>query len=464
MSARMRRVRGARRVGGTIVVAGLALWLGGIVPASAAHTGTSKPRATAPPAAPTTTPLRHFISVMQENHTFDNYFAGYHGADGTPAKACVPIDPTGQTSKDCVSPFHIGKRPIQNLASGVTEFNAAFAKGAMNGFAAAQTSRGVPVDLPMGYYDDRDIPYYWNLADEYVLFDRFFTSIGGGSVWNHMFWVTGTPGDTSRETVPPNGYPDTTRTVFDELQAKGVSWKFYVQNYDPNITYKGGRDAKRGAQVPRVPLLAIPRFVNNDALMSHVAPLDDYFSDLHNGTLPAVSYIVPSGSSEHPPGSIQSGQNFVRNIVNSLQQSSSWSSSALLLTYDSWGGWYDHVPPPAGYGLRTPALLVSSLAKKGVVDHTQLDFTSILRFIQQNWSLPPLPGQRQVQDFSGAFAFSAPARQASFVSSERHPAVAPAPTRGIIYVAYGGAIALSLALIVGAVVLTMRRNRTMETA
>ncbi len=453
-----------RRVLTVLLAAGTAVCLSGITPASAARGAARKPAPVVDPSLATTTPLRHFISVMQENHTFDNYFAGYPGADSTPAKTCVPIDPTGLTSKDCVSPFRIGKRPIQNLASGVTEFEAAFAKGNMNGFAAAQASRGVPVDLPMGHYDDRDIPYYWNLADEYVLFDRFFTSIGGGSVWNHMFWVSGTPGDTTRETIPPGGYPDTTRTIFDDLQAKGVSWKFYVQNYDPNVTYKSGRDTKRGAQVPRVPLLAMPRFVSNPELMSHIVPLDDYFTDLQRGTLPAVSYVVPSGSSEHPPGSIQSGQSFVRNIINSLQQSSSWSSSALLLTYDSWGGWYDHVAPPAGYGFRTPALLVSALAKKGVVDHTQLDFTSILHFIQRNWSLPALPGQRQVTDFGNALAFNAPARAAAFVSSERHPAAAPAPTRGIIYLAYGAAVALALGLLAGAVIVTIRRSRTMETA
>jgi phospholipase C len=107
---------------------------------------------------------------------------------------------------------------------------------------------------------------------------------------------------------------------------------------------------------------------------------------------------------------------------------------------------------------------VSTFAKKGVVDHTQLDFTSILHFIQRNWSLPTLPGQRPVVDFGSAFAFNAPARQSAFVGSVRHPAVAPAPTRGIIYLAYGGAIGLAVALVGGAVVVTLRRNRAIETA
>jgi phospholipase C len=453
-------MRRTRRVLSAMLVTGVALALTGVAPASATRARRTQPAKAADPSVATVTPLRHFVSVMQENHTFDNYFGTYPRADGTPAKACVPLNPA--VPANCIPPYPIGKRPIQNLASGVIPFEAAYSKGAMNGFAAAQTTRSVAPELPMGYYDDRDIPYYWNLADQYVLFDRFFTSIGGGSVWNHMYWVTGTPGDTTRETIPSGGFPNTTQTIFDQLQAKGVSWKFYVQNYEPGTT--ANPNTKRGAQVARVPLLAIPRF-RDPELAKHIVSLDEYFKDLDRGTLPAVSYIVPSGSSEHPPGSIQSGQSFVRNLVNSLQQSSAWPSSALLLTYDSWGGWYDHVAPPAGYGFRTPALMVSALAKKGVIDHTLLDFTSILHFIQRNWSLnATLPGQRPANDFGNAFAFNVPARQAAFVPSVRHPAVSPAPTRGIIYLAYGGAIGLAVALVGGAVVLTIRRNRVVETA
>ena len=112
------------------------------------------------------------------------------------------------------------------------------------------------------------------------------------------------------------------------------------------------------------------------------------------GTLPAVSYIVPAGASEHPPGRIQAGERFVRSLLNALASSSSWKDSAFTWTYDDWGGWYDHVKPPQvdryGYGFRAPALLVSAYARRGHVDHTQLDFTSILKFIEENWNLKPL--------------------------------------------------------------------------
>jgi len=437
-------------VAGAVVVCCLA-----VSPVSASTTHTRG----AVPGTPTATPIKHLVSVMQENHTFDNYFGTYPGADGIPANACMPVDPTDKASKDCVKPFRIGKRPIQDLGSNHDAFLSAFDNGAMNGFVKAQSTQGVPIDLAMGHYDDRDIPYYWNVADQYVLFDKFFTSTGGGSVWNHMFWVAGTPGDTTRETVPEKGYAPTIQTIFDRLEAKGVSWKFYVQNYDPKINYKATTQTAHGAQVARVPLLAMARFVDDPKLASHIVPLEQYYSDLENGTLPAVSYIVPSGNSEHPPGSVQAGQGFVRTIVNSLQRSTAWSSSALLLTYDSWGGWYDHVAPPAGYGLRTPALLVSAYARKGVVDHTQLDFTSILRFIERNWNVAPL-AQRDAKanDFSAAFDFAAAPRVASLVPSVRHPATEPAPTRGVIYFAYGGGLALAVALVVFAAVRGGRRR------
>src|SRR5581483_2833742 len=269
--ARHRDLRGAavtgalRRwvlaVAGAVVVCCLA-----VSPVSASTTHTRG----AVPGTPTATPIKHLVSVMQENHTFDNYFGTYPGADGIPANACMPVDPTDKASKDCVKPFRIGKRPIQDLGSNHDAFLSAFDNGAMNGFVKAQSTQGVPIDLAMGHYDDRDIPYYWNVADQYVLFDKFFTSTGGGSVWNHMFWVAGTPGDTTRETVPEKGYAPTIQTIFDRLEAKGVSWKFYVQNYDPKINYKATTQTAHGAQVARVPLLAMARFVDDPKLASHI--------------------------------------------------------------------------------------------------------------------------------------------------------------------------------------------------
>jgi phospholipase C len=212
----------------------------------------------------------------------------------------------------------------------------------------------------MGYYDDRDIPFYWNVADNYVLFDRLFTSASGGSVWNHMFWVTGTPGNPDADVLLPGGF-DHVPTIFDRLHDAGISWKFYVQNYRPEITFRTPGEGDAASQVVWVPLLNYNRFLDDPQLSSRIVDMEEYFRDLQQGDLPAVSFMVPSGASEHPPGSIQAGERFVRSLINALMSSSAWDSSAFMWTYDDWGGWYDHVPPPQvdeyGYGFRAPALL-----------------------------------------------------------------------------------------------------------
>ena len=180
-------------------------------------------------------------------------------------------------------------------------------------------------------------------------------------------------------------------TIFDRLEERGVSWKFYVQDYDPRLTIEAEGRADRSTQAVRVPLLNFPRYVRDRRLFSHVVDLEEYYEDLERGTLPEVAYIAPAGGSEHPPGGTQPGQTLVQELcVTALARSEAWRSSAFMWTYDEWGGWFDHVRPPPGRGFRVPALLVSPYARRGVVDSTPLDHTSILRFIEDNWRLAPL--------------------------------------------------------------------------
>ncbi|HSD84761.1 MAG TPA: alkaline phosphatase family protein, partial [Anaerolineae bacterium] len=394
------------------------------------------------------TPIEHFIVLMQENHTFDNYFGTYPGAEGFPAGTCMPVDPTIKGSTDCVKPYHIGDRPIDDLDHSLGTFNAQYNNGKMNGFVYALNQRNQNGALTMGYYDDRDIPYYWNLADEYVLFDHFFSSDHGGSFANHMFWVTGQQGG-SRATE--EGYDDLT-TIFDRLEERGISWKFYVQNYDPKINYRSlsQYSGNRASQIIWVPLLNIGRFLDDPKLASHIVDMSQYYKDLENGTLPAVAYIAPAGASEHPPGSIRSGQKFVKAVIQALMRSDAWDSSAFLLTYDDWGGWYDHVAPPQvdkhGYGLRVPAILVSPYARRGHVDSTVLDFTSIPKFIEENWDLKPLAARdAKANSFVSAFDFTQPAREPFFIPFERVvQEKAVEPRRVVIYMAYGGALVLAV--------------------
>lgn len=395
--------------------------------------------------AETNTPIQHFIVLMQENHTFDNYFGTYPGADGPPPETCMPVDPFNSESGECVRPFHIGDYPVEDLDHSSRTFKLQYNDGLMNGFVYALHQRNQDGALTMGYYDDRELPYYWNIADEYVLFDRFFSSSRGGSVSNHLYWVAAVPGE---DRIPMEGYDDEIVTIFDRLHERGISWKFYIQNYDPGLTYRtvDQVSGNRASQVIWAPLLNFDRFIDDPELSSHIVDLNQYFEDLTNGTLPSVAYIVPSGASEHPPGSIRSGQKFVKTLIQALMQSDAWTSSAFMWTYDDWGGWYDHVLPPSvdqyGYGFRVPALLVSPYARQGHIDSTELDFTSCLKFIEYNWGLEPLAERdSRAHNILSAFDFSQPPRQPVFIPFERaSPEPLREPRREVIYAAYGIAL------------------------
>lgn len=437
-----------RRAAAAVAVA-LALAL----PASAAA-GTGPRSIDQTPASrlPTTTPIKHVVTLMQENHSFDNYFGTYPGADGIPEGTCMPRDPV-RPAASCVRPYRLGNKPINDLGHNRAVFDAEINGGKMNGFVSAFARQGIqdPTQA-MGHYDDRDIPWYWNVADNYVLFDRHFTSARGGSISNHMFWVSGANGIAANtvEVLPKAGF--SVPTIFDRLQASGVSWKFYVQNYDPTITFRNRAKGDRGAQVVWVPLLAYPRFLDDPELFKHIVPIEEYYDDLANGTLPAVSYMVPSGASEHPPGSIAAGEAFVRTLVTSLQRSSAWSSSAFMWTYDDWGGWYDHVRPPSvdtyGYGFRAPLLIVSPYAKEGHIDHNTADFTSQLAFIERNWRIAPLTARdARAYPLGDAFDFSKGPRPPVVVSSVRHPAVVVPPRRNVVYASYSAAAGIFLTVV-----------------
>ena len=402
------------------------------------------------------TPIQHFVVLMQENHTFDNYFGTYPGANGIPQGTCMPVDPFDKKNTECIEPFHIGDRPVDDLDHSLSTFNFQYNDGKMNGFVYALNQRNQNGAMAMGYYDDRDLPYYWNLADEYVLFDNFFSSDHGGSFANHMYWASAHPGG---DEFAKNGYADI-ETIFDRLEERGVSWKFYVQNYDPEINYRtlSQISGNRASQVIWVPLLNIGRFLDDPKLASHIVDLNQYFVDLENGTLPEVAYIAPSGASEHPPGSIRSGQKFVKSLIQALMRSDSWDSSAFLLLYDDWGGWYDHVAPQQvdknGYGMRVPALLISSYARHGHIDSTLLDFTSVLKFIEENWDVKPLTARdAQAKSFMSAFDFSMSPREPAFIPFERVVKEERVePRRVVIYAAYGGALAFAAFLMIWAAV------------
>jgi len=382
-----------------------------------------RPSQLAPPRASTAPPLainataaskiKHVFVLMQENHTFDNYFGTFPGADGLRNLCGVPTNPQDPASP-LVRPFHLTQLRTPDLHHGEVTSRAAFDHGKMDGFIKAQLARNLPGRLALGYYDGHDLPSYWELARQYVLADRFFSSAQGGSSINHQYWVAARSSGQA-DSIPKTGID--LLTIFDRLDAAQVGWKFYVKNYAPELNFRNKLpNDPRDAQLAWVPLLTMPRFIDDPAKKARLVDLADLYTDLVKGNAPAVSYIIQGGTSEHPPGHIVNGEIATVSIISAIMRSPLWESSAIILTWDDWGGWYDHVAPPQidrdGYGFRVPALIISPYARPGLVFHETADFTSILKFIERLHGLAPLTTRdEQANDLMNAFDFLQPARQ-----------------------------------------------------
>jgi phospholipase C len=460
-----------------------AITLPGAVALVAAVTAVTCPGPAAASARPpgaraaTTTPIKHFVFLMQGGRTFDNYFGHYPGADGPPAGACQATV-TGRPKDGCVKPFPLPGIQVPALSASGTVISQQYDGGAMNGFVSAYLKEGRDGPLAMGYYGRRELPFYWDAADNYVLFDHFFSSALYGARVNRSYWVSAAPPRSRGGQAPGSGY-GSEPTIFDRLQAAGITWKFYVQDYHPDATYLTATPSDPNTQTVRVPLLNYARFVDDPLLRTHIVGMAQYYRDLADGTLPAVAYMASGPDNERSSRSIPAAQNMIHNLVTQLMQSRYWDSSALMWSYDGSGGWYDHVPPPragspgagsagpgsARFGLRVPALLVSAYARKGQVNHAVLDYTSALKFIEQNWRLRPLTARdARATSLSSAFDFAAPPRPAAILpapmsavaGAARPPGAVP---RGTIYALYAAAAAMALGLFLLAVVLSAQAAR-----
>jgi phospholipase C len=449
-------MRTARRLGQVCVAVAFGV-LATALPANAAPGGGGASGVS------TATPIRHFIFLMQGDRTFDNYFGTYPGADGIPDTACQQLV-LNRPQSGCVQPFALHGTTPAPLTPGANVITAQLDGGKMDGFVAAFAAQGQDGTTAMGYYDQRDLPYYWNLAQSYVLFDRFFSSVPYGYRANRSYWVSAAAQPGGGNGVSPAGYGNQL-TIFDRLNAAGVSWKFYVQDYQPSQTFRARTNSDPASQTVRVPLLNYARFVDDPSLNGHIVDLNQYYKDLADGTLPDVAYVASSGSSERSARSIPAGQTLVHSMVTQLMMSRFWSSSAFMWSYDGSGGWYDHVQPPRGLGLRVPAVLVSPYAKHGQVNSTTLDYTSALRFIEQNWGVPPLTSRdAHATSLTSAFNFAAPPRRADVVGMAQQQDHTALVDVSIIYTWYGGAAAAGLVCIAVAAVTSHRRRRRSASA
>jgi phospholipase C len=425
--------------------------------------------------ADTTPKIEHLIFIVQENHSFDNYFGTYPGANGLPLGIQVPLN-INDLSLGYVSPFHLNvKQPISivgdELPPGISDpsqlnqtmpidsddfgsgsvgpfpFNNESIRGDLNhawsvahidydggkmdGFVTAEKSI-----LTMGYYDRNDIPYYWDYADQFVLDDNFFSSLMGPSFPNHLYIVSGTNGPVNMPGTrwvlnggvvnnPASnfnwqGVTLTWATLAEELSNANIPWAWYngdVHPLQPSIWNV-------------LPLFAYFQ-EHPEQLTDHVRNTQSFISDIQSGNLPAVSWIIPGawhpptwpaacyatgGPSEHPPARSDCGMDYVAYLVNEIMESPYWASSAIVITWDDYGGFYDHVSPPQvdayGEGFRVPTIIVSPWAKHGFIDHTQYEFASMLRLAEDNFNLPLL-GTRDAtsNNMMNSFDFSQPPQQ-----------------------------------------------------
>jgi phospholipase C len=405
---------------------------------SSTLTFTVPPRLT-PPGENGIHKIQHVVVVMQENRSFDSYFGTYPGADGIPMSGgrpavCLPNPHTAT----CVRPYHdrqdLNAGGPHSAANSVADING----GKMDGYINQQQKglRDCAITLNpacgsasdsadvMGYHNGSDIPNYWAYAQNFVLQDHMFEPNSSWSLPQHLFMVSEWSARCSRKTDPqscrnalqsPSNPPDfqrglgiTTPTPPDYawtdltylLHKYGVSWGYYVFNgAEPDCDGNASMSCAPVQQGPRTPGIwnPLPYFdtVQQDGQLGNVQSLSNFFAAAKTGTLPAVSWITPNRTvSEHPPGLVSAGQSYVTGLVNAIMQSPDWSSTAIFITWDDWGGFYDHLEPPAvdqnGYGLRVPGLVISPYARRGLIDHQTLSHDAYVKFIEDAF----LGGQR----------------------------------------------------------------------
>jgi phospholipase C len=362
-------------------------------------------------------PFDHIVVLMMENHSFDNYLGmlplrgqpladGYTFSDGTPANANP--GPSGAVTAFPLQVTCPGNGVSQSWNSTHAEIDG----GTMQGFVTANGD-----NQPMGYWDDTDLPFYYSLASTFTLANRWFCSAPCQTYPNRRFLMAGTAYgnistdlDSLSDPPPPNG------TIFDQLNAYGISWRNYFT------------DLPATAIIPSI----IEKYP------ASIVPSAQFLVDCALGTLPAVSFVDPEfgllgqvggplsqvpglsalgakisaqGGSEENPQDIQYGEAFVAGIINAVLASPLWPRTLLVWLYDEHGGYYDHVPPPTAiapdsiapvlaaddapggydiYGPRVPAVVVSAYAKPSAVSDTVCDHTSVLATIESKWNLPAL--------------------------------------------------------------------------
>jgi len=355
--------------------------------------------------------IKHVVIIIQENRTFDNVFYGFPGED-SPATANM------RTSR---SSSQVVQVPITAAGYGVQDQCHAFQcgildwdQGKMDGFGLPLVNPGQPAGITAyTYLPQSQVAPYWAMARKYVLADRMFTTQFDASFVGHLDLIAGTSSispEKSEANIPTdapwgcNAPPGTTTflvgrgravnkggpfpcftqfaTMADTLDAAGISWRYYapVQNQGGGLwsVFQSIKSVYDGPDWKNV-----------------VTPQTTVLKDAASGKLAGVSWVVPDGiDSDHAGNGSDRGPSWVASVVNAIGKGPDWNSTAIVVIWDDWGGWYDHVPPPQldfrGLGMRVPCIIISPYARKGYISHTQYEFGSVLHFTEQAFDLPPL--------------------------------------------------------------------------
>jgi phospholipase C len=408
------------------------------------------PAATLGPSYPldTNIPIENIVVVMMENHSFDSYLGHLNAYANRTDIESAPADAGNPTADGGTVPWHHQAHPCTLDTNhewlGTHE---EIDQGAMNGFVKVNQGWQQPRDAgpdaaelwngdrAMGYYDQTDLPFYYQLASTFAMADHYHCSVPGPTYTNRDYLISATSFGLTTNGFPdltPYPWPTNDASVLDELEKRHASWLLYSDGPPGAGTVYSAAGAKRWGRTV-------------------TASFAQFVADAKNGALPQVSFVDPNlssessgggGTDEHPPGDIQSGELFVSQVFQAVTTSPQWAKTALFITHDENGGFYDHVPPPkacppddtppetdsgldAGfdmYGVRVLLIAVSPYAKKAYVGHTLYDHTSITRFIEEKFKIPALTARdANATPLTDLFDFTDPPAFAS-------PPTIPAPT------------------------------------
>ena len=368
-------------------------------------------------------PIKHVVFLIKENRTYDHMFGTFPGGNG------VTVGMDGGVERPLVRGTD-GRLP-GDIPHCYECALAAWNGGKMDGFA-----RGEHPDEAYTQLHRDQLPNYWRWAERNVLFDNFFASAHGPSFPNHLYSIAATSGgalDNPRRTpgitrgsntfgcdapeqqkaevrdsegnvkfVPPCF---DFKTEGDLLNRAGVPWAYYAASEDQRgYIWSAYSAIRRYREDP-------------EKWQRHMFPVDNVIQDIREGRLPPVTWITPRFElSEHPEYDFCHGENWSTKVINAIMRSDMWESTAIFLTWDDYGGFYDHVPPPQvdgfGFGIRVPMMVISPYAKEGKVSSELGEFSSVLRFIEDNWGLRQLTDRdREAAPMLSAFDFDQEPRE-----------------------------------------------------